>query len=178
MILQKNNLEIKKITKSNENGFTFLELIIVFFVFSVGILGIFAFAQNPASYARIAEQRLTATYLAQEGIELVRNIRDSNILAKNSWDSGLNNCSAGCQISYYESVLGFFQDQGFLKFNAIGLYFHNSGINTIFKRKIIIIPSGSYVNVSVEVSWEDKGEPQTPVIIEENLYNWGKDLVI
>jgi len=44
------------------------------------------------SYINVSTLRITASYLAQEGIEIVKNIRDTNCLERaSSWNYGLAN---------------------------------------------------------------------------------------
>jgi len=161
-----------QVSSFKNSGFTFLELIIVFFVVIVGVLGVFQFASYPIFYSSLSESRLTATYLAQEGIEIVRNLRDENWLNDESWNNGLE---TGDYIVDYGSALLLFEDK-FLNIEDInGLYGYNdsgSPIQTKFKRKITIVYGMEILKVSVKVEWKEKGKEQTPVVIQENLYSW------
>ena len=64
----------------NKKGFTLLEVITAIFILTVGVGGALSLMNQTLSTASIIEQRLIASYLAQEGIEIVRNIRDTNWL--------------------------------------------------------------------------------------------------
>lgn len=70
-------------------GFTLIEVIVAVFLVTVGIGGVYALIQRTTAFTPVISARLTAAYLAQEGIELVRNKRDSNWLARDPWDSNL-----------------------------------------------------------------------------------------
>jgi len=61
-------------------GFTLLEGIIAITVISIGMIGALALALSNLSSAERNEKRIVAANLAREGIELVRNQRDSNWL--------------------------------------------------------------------------------------------------
>lgn len=164
----------------NGAGFTFLELIIAILVITVGMLGALAVARQPIFYTSLSISRLTASYLAQEGIEIVRNLRDENWLAGRDWNNGLNSCTIGCQADFHSSSLEGLQNDGLLSFGGDGFYVHDaSGTPTKFTRKITIIPvdveapigEDDYLKVTVLVQWEEKGKPYD-VEVQENLYNW------
>ena len=165
----------------NNKGFSLLELIITIFVVSVGILGTHSVVSYTLSAIGLSASRLTAAYLAQEGIEIVRNIRDTNWIEGGFvvWDSGLSEgsyeadyqsddlvpCSFPCD---FNSNLRLLQiEGGFYRYSA-------TGIDTSFKRKIIITDAGlpDFLTVTVSVEWEHKGKLQQPVTVQENLYNW------
>jgi len=66
------------------------------FIVIVGVGAVFTLVNQTISSNRAASSRLTAIYLAQEGIEIVRNIRDGNFLKIHngesiSWDNGIAN---------------------------------------------------------------------------------------
>lgn len=70
-------------------GFTLIEVLIAIFLITVGIGGAFNLIQKTVEYSAISSSRLQAAYLSQEGIEIIRNQRDSNWLAGNSWTQGI-----------------------------------------------------------------------------------------
>src|SRR3989338_7885463 len=92
-----------------KNGFTIIELIISIFILSVAVVGIFSAFSMMAILTADVTDRLTATYLVQEGMEIIRNIRDTNWLNMDAgspgatWLDGLTSCSAnsgGCEVDY------------------------------------------------------------------------------
>ena len=81
-----------------KNGFTLIELIIAIFILSIGIVGIFGAYSAMVVATSDISNRFTATYLAQEGIEIVKNIRDLN------W-ANINNCSGqNCNYSWVDGL--------------------------------------------------------------------------
>ena len=70
--------------KGQKNGFTLLETLVTIVVISVGVLGSINLINNSFGLATIAKNKLIAADLAQEGFELVRNIRDVNYLNNNN----------------------------------------------------------------------------------------------
>ena len=165
-------------------GFTILEAIAAIFVMTVGVLGAYAVVQQIIVYNSISSSRLTAAYLAQEGIEIVRNIRDTNWVegVASSWYEGLTGCASGYEADYDDTDLSCWSDPGrFLELQAGGFYSYDSGTQPKFKRKITIFdatdlssPSDGtpdMFKVKVEVLWTEKGKDYT-VAVEEHLYNW------
>lgn len=67
-------------------AFTLVEVIIVIFVFWVGILSIVLLLTRNLSLTRDIHIRNTATLLAREGIELTYNIRSTNHLLGYPWN--------------------------------------------------------------------------------------------
>jgi prepilin-type N-terminal cleavage/methylation domain-containing protein len=61
-------------------GFTLVETIVAIYVLLIGIVGAMSLAQQNISAIGISRDRLIATNLAQEGIELIRNKRDTNYI--------------------------------------------------------------------------------------------------
>ena len=129
-------------------GFTLVEVIVVVFVITIGLLAVFNIIQNITIFSRLAASRLTAVYLAQEGIELVRNQRDTNWLEGVDWDNGLT----GCELF------------PFCQFGVINI----DG----FTRNISIVPDGSNkMDVSVDVTWQERGREYSVTNATE-LHNW------
>jgi prepilin-type N-terminal cleavage/methylation domain-containing protein len=72
-----------------KKGFTLIEMLVVIFVVGVGLIGALSFFSiNIANQAEVKNEVIAAG-LAQEGADLVRNIRDYNLLAGNSWYANL-----------------------------------------------------------------------------------------
>ena len=71
-----------------KDGFTLLEVVLAIFILSMSAFGGFSLIQSTVISASLSKQKLTAYYLAQESLEVVRNIRDGNWL-KQREDSGV-----------------------------------------------------------------------------------------
>ena len=97
------------------------------FLITVGIGGSFALINRIMDFSSVSSDRLQAAYLAQEGIENVRNTRDSNWLAGNEWNLNL---PSGTETG----LLG--------KFDRI---------------TTITTPEPDKIVVSVEVNWQERG---------------------
>lgn len=62
-------------------SFTLLESIVAIYVFMMGIVGAMTLANQSLSAAAVFKDELVAANLAQEGIELLRNMRDTDFLS-------------------------------------------------------------------------------------------------
>ncbi len=151
----------------NQRGFTLLEILTAIFFVSLAITAILVLTQQMIVWAKLSSLRLTAIYLVQEGIEIVRNIRDTNWLKGNDWDENLNEGSF--QADYKSQILSPYNGSPLL-FDG-NFYNYSSGNPTPFKREIIIEkPSDYQIKVKVIVRWEKRGKHQFET--EEILYKW------
>lgn len=162
-------------------GFTIIEVMMAIFVLTVAVGGSFALIQQTLVSASINQQKLIAYYLAQEGIEIVRNIRDSNWLEKRSipdipWDDAISdNLSVGQSqnylTTYNESELISFEDK-VLNLDEDGFYSYSPGTPTRFKREITIAKTDiDSFKVSVKIQWSERGRTHNVEVID-HLYNW------
>jgi type II secretory pathway pseudopilin PulG len=149
-------------------SFTLIETITAIFILTTGILALSSLISYFISASSISSQRLIAAYLAQEGIEIVRNLRDTNLLNGRSWDYGLN--SGDWQADYNDATLSPYTGS-FLNLEGSGFYGYGSGNLTVFKRKINLQKSGNVLKILVEVSWQERGRSHS-LTAQANLYNW------
>lgn len=162
-------------------GFTILELLIAILVITIGVLGSYSVTQQILVTTISSTHRLTAAYLGKEGIEIVRNIRDTNWINGDSFSAGLvanggfDGCNAGyfCEADYNDASLASVADSTAARELMLdNFYSYDSGLNSIYKRKITITPEGAdKLKVSVEVEWRERSNTHT-VTIQENLYDW------
>jgi len=66
--------------------FTFIEVIVAITVFAIGVLAVLRLITQNLVTLDITQMRTNATFLAKEWIELVYNMRDSNIAKWLPWD--------------------------------------------------------------------------------------------
>jgi len=155
-----------KITKT---GFTLMEAIVAITIITVGIVGVFSLVTQTISSVSVSEDKLIAAYLAQEGIEIVRNIRDTNWIENESTWVGLD---AGIyEVDYDAQFLSDYTGTPLNLETATNYYGYGAGNSTKFTRKITITQFGNYINVVVLVEWEEKGKSYN-VTAQENLYDW------
>ena len=77
------------------SGFTLIELIVGMTIFSIGLAGIYALLQTTMSTVRYSQDEIIVSGLLREQIDLVNNIRDTNLRNYISWDSLLITTPSG-----------------------------------------------------------------------------------
>lgn len=84
----------------NNSGFTLVEMLVAISILLIAVVGPLSIVAGSIGTSNLAKEQITAHYLAQEAIELVRNIKDNNRLDGNgNWLQGLTNCSSSfCKI--------------------------------------------------------------------------------
>src|SRR3989338_8844037 len=78
-----------KIIKNN-SGISILEVIVATLIITIGMVGVLSLVIQNIQAQYINKNVLIASGLAQEGLELVRNVRDLNwLMPGNSWDQDI-----------------------------------------------------------------------------------------
>lgn len=160
-------------SKQKSTGFTVVEVLFSIVVLTIGIVGVIGFASKILKNSQENASRFTASYLAQEGFEIIRNIRDGNWLEGDSWLEGLDNCQSGCTTDY--RILGNENPQldttrplnAKLKIDENLGYNYSTGAETRFERKIQINQTGGKLDVLVTITWDGK-----PHQFRTELYPW------
>jgi type II secretory pathway pseudopilin PulG len=187
-------MDNKILTKKN-SGFTLLGLIVSIFIIGMSLSAIMALISYLVSASTASASRLVAANLAQEGIEVVRNIRDFNFVDASGWANWYNQFIAGTTYDYSVQYDDYSQSEAawrdydpniFLLYNsATGLYSYTdaNGINSIYKRKVSLtrapeLPPNDNPNdnpnemkVVSEVTWTENGRSNI-IIVEDRLWNW------
>jgi prepilin-type N-terminal cleavage/methylation domain-containing protein len=180
-------------------GFTLIETLIAIAVLSLAVTGPMTIAQKSLSSAMYARDQITAYYLAQDAIEYVRNVRDSNRLHRNNgnpatdWLTGgangltLSECILGspCVINTNlaanesDAIRSFVPGNDRLYFDPVtSIYSHQNvsgSIATQFSRQIIITQPvlGREADISVAVSWKPNTFSAVRKITEtERIFNF------
>ncbi len=90
---------LKSKKQANKNGFTLMEVMLSVSILSMGIVASFALISSSMSRFSTSANKIIAINLAQDGMERVRNVRDTNWLqgwteADNTngkkWDTGID----------------------------------------------------------------------------------------
>jgi prepilin-type N-terminal cleavage/methylation domain-containing protein len=74
--------------KSPNSGFTIMEMIVVIFIISFGLLGVISLVTQNVQVGYINKNMIIASQLCQEELELIRNIRDNNWMGDDDWKTG------------------------------------------------------------------------------------------
>src|SRR4051812_46204680 len=78
----------------HKKGFTLVETLVAVSILSLSIGAAFAAVQSGLQASSGAKDQVTAFYLAQEGMEYIKNVRDNNALnaingGSNTWLTGM-----------------------------------------------------------------------------------------
>jgi len=180
---------------TNSNGFTLIEMLITIAVVTIGITGAFIAVQQGISAIDFAKARFTAALLAQEGVEIVKNIRDTNLLEYNyvststPWNEGLSPSpgpAVDFEVQYtdpksLDPILSKpacspncdFNGLRFLKKSEHGFYNYSSGEDTRFKRKVHIENTSSdQMDVKIIVYWTRREGGHHELTLRQYLYHW------
>ncbi len=172
------------------HGFTLIETLVAVTILTIAIVGPYSIAHTAIRTARVSQDDLVASYLAQEGIEIVHAIRDDNLLARVSgtdswrwWLEGAGACvSSECMVDAQSfTVTGCQGEAGYffcapLYMSDTGVYNQQeSGTESKFTRSVRIdehyYGSITEATVSVRVSWLENTTPRS-VTLQEHLYDW------
>lgn len=153
-------------------GFTLIEVLVALLLIAIATGPVLILATSAVNTASRIEHNLIASNLAQEGIEVIRNIRDTNWLNGAAFD---NNLPMGTWRVQWNTVGGGLMAVGqnpLLKKNN-GLYNYSTGTDTVFRRTVTISKpnSGELVLIS-SVTWLERGNINRTVNAESHLFDW------
>lgn len=182
----------------SQKGFSIVEVLVATALIGSVVLGVFSLL-GPAMKASLASNNmLIASMLAQEGIELVINIRDTNWWQGNDWKKGLGkngdspfdkiigiinynnlgityaNSFSGCGTINNETEI-FNCDKTNLYLNSDNFYNHtSSGNQTSYKRAVKIeqdLANNRLIVTSI-VRWGAPDDSSKEVRLVTYLYDW------
>jgi len=169
---------------NSNNGFSILEIIIAIFIIVLGLISVLSLIMQNIQVQYINKNMLIASQLAQEGVELVRNVRDNNWQKGYDWlygngsDSDTDIVQDGEYAIDYEGNIYNIDDisDAGLYINDDNFYTHddNSGTasSTIFYRLITASDiTASTIILSCQVQWRERGGNHQ-YTIDTTLNNW------
>ena len=172
------------------SGFTLVEMLVAVSIFTVSLLGIMAVLAGSIANTNYAKRKMVATYLAQEGIEFIRNVRDTEVLYTTSsgwadFETAIRDCDSpgsSTKFCYFndQNVIikcdnggqgpcdPLFYDPTTGKYN----YSHIGG-DSGFVRSIWAKDGSpnNEVKIFSKVEWT-QGSGTYNIIFSENLFNW------
>ncbi len=180
------------------SGFTLVEVMVAVAVLSTGLIGAANLITYNISNSAKAINKTIATNLAQEGIELTRNIRDTNWLSGVGWDTnlaptigenrqmqffcgGLSNqninpapnnidiCGVACRVYIYTKISDGSKCYSDDFGNQAG---YNAPQTTDFYRLITVNKlDADSILATADIKWIERGNARY-LTIQEILYNW------
>ena len=159
-----------------KQAFTLVEILVVLFVVSIGLVGVLALIVQNIQSQSYNKNNLTANQLAQEGIELIRQVRDSNWKASVAFNTNLN--PGDYYMDYRDTAPHPYTGNPsllILKQDSNGFYYHNLASPdpaSLFSRKLTLQAITSYsFRVLARISWADHGRNYN-YNLETILYDW------
>lgn len=169
-------LQTKKEFKLYQKGFTLIETLVAISILTLATLGPLAIAAQGIQSAGYARDQITAFYLAQEGIEYIRYVRDTNSAQDLDWLNGLDSCVAsrgttGCQIDATDLTVAP-DTNSFMTYDSEGYFGYNGRTESTFKRSITIFPGDTSDSRKIEVivNWLSRGLSRS-FVLRETIYN-------
>ncbi len=165
-----------------QKGFTLIEALVAISLLMTAMASTLSVTQKALSASFISKDQMTASFLAQDALESIKNIRDQvEINSDNSyWLSGLENCLGvnKCVIdSTYLKISSDIgqplniesNDQGFVKYD----YGAQGTPSKFFRSVNIKIPGDNKdeAEIIVSVSW-DAPSGQQIITVSDFIYNY------
>ncbi len=173
-------------TLKKRKGQTLVETIVALSVLMMGLMGLIALLTRSFAISNFVSDNYAATYLAAEGIEVVKNLIDHNIAeglisgSTVAWNEGLvGNCP--CEIEWSDITLSSAGTPRKLLLNTVtGLYSYDVGgmptkfVRTIYIESIADDPNDptrqDHLRVNSIVAWTSSGGiTGVPIVSEVNL---------
>ena len=168
--------------RSSQNGFTIIESLVALAILSLSLMPMLVVVTMSSRIATSVKNNLVAAMLAQEGIEVVRAIRDTNWLNGRAFYIGLNeDAETGTtkdglvQYDTANSLMPYDASAKLYVDNNSGIYSYdnNSGSSpTLFTRKISVTKiSNAELKIISEITWNEP--PRSKIIsVEDHLFDW------
>lgn len=175
--------------RQKNTGFTLVETLVAISIFTLSILALMSVLTQGISNTSYAKQKIIASYLAQEGVEYIRNMRDNYVLypVNGTWNNFKNKlapCNQGSNQECGFNNLVLSTNSAFIFKCSSGdckLYLNNgsyntnsSGVYSGFIRKIWMttVPANpDEVKIFSNVSWT-QGSGSYSITFSESLFNW------
>lgn len=161
-------------------GFTLIETLFAVLIFSASLVALIAVSARGLAATSTSREEIVARYLAQEGIEVVRNIRDTNYLNPGiDWLSAISDtCTPECHV-----VTGSGEAPGLAPDGNVPYYFDSTtgeystatGGSGSYRGTITVITSDSNpdeVKVISRIEWVAKGNRTRSVEYSNYLEHW------
>ncbi|HNQ44805.1 MAG TPA: prepilin-type N-terminal cleavage/methylation domain-containing protein [bacterium] len=161
---------------STAPAFSLIELLVSMAIIGIGLLGISSLAAQNIRVQYFNRNSLISAQLAQEGLELARNLRDndwksSSPITSSSSLEGLYNDLFTIDYLGHINTYSVPQSVPLLNIDSDGFYSYNPGTPTPFKRYITSQCQDNYCLLSCVVTWQAEGQSGS-YEVNSYLYAW------
>jgi len=156
-------------------GQVLVETMVALSIVVIALLGMLSLLSNSLGINRVVADQYIGSYLAAEGVEVVKNILDTNVASGKAPNEGIANCANGCTFQYDSTEAEPYSVDEQLQFNKkTGLYLYEDGSNSGFHRSVKVSQdaAGDYIRVSSRVTWNSRGGISQEVELEDVFYYW------
>ena len=156
----------------SKKGYLLMEVMVAISLLTIGFLAVLSLVSNSLSLNRVVSDQFTANYLAMEGIEIVKNLIDSNYLNGNPWNQDFSN--GNYEVDYQSIGLETDLSRYLSLDSTSGFYDYKGDIQTPFKRTIAVelLEGGNEIKVNSIVEWTGRGGGEFEVNLEDRFFNW------
>ncbi len=185
---------MKLLNQNKNRGFTLLETLIGISILIIAITATFSAVQSGLSSSIESKDQISAFFLAQEAVEYVRNVRDTNSLNGQNWLTNLalnstddcyfgNSCtidatkdpiSDGAAIEECSGSCPYLRQNQNSSDTTFAMYGHTSSwTQTPFQRIVELeFVSVDEVTLVVTINWRKGTGVARTFTIKESLFNW------
>ncbi|HPW34437.1 MAG TPA: prepilin-type N-terminal cleavage/methylation domain-containing protein [Candidatus Paceibacterota bacterium] len=170
----------------NQKGQILVEVMVALAMVVIGLLGLLNLLSSSIGMNKVIADQYIASYLASEGIEIIKNIVDNNVADPTNGEGYARGLNPGTSEnpSIYEvdynsqevsSLSGSLRYLWFDEENSKRYSYLPQGTQTPFQRKIAISYGAQGLDelvVQSTVSWVTRGGITSSIVLEDHFYNW------
>ena len=173
--------------EKRRDGQALVEAIVALSVLMVGFVAMLSLLNNSLATTNMVSDQDIATYLAAEGIEVVKNLVGANILASSTFDNNFQQGSYEVEANQKLEPdpidtdndnpgkrIGAWNDYSntYLNFDSLtNSYTYISGTPARFKRTIQVVPPmGNRLRIVSIIRWDTKGGGTSEVKLEDFFF--------
>lgn len=157
-------------TEQFDRGFSIIEALVALVILTLALGPALILSSDIINTSSVIQNDLIATNLAQEGVEVVRSLRDSNWFNNLAFNNGL--ADGVYRVEWNSASMIALGANPPLKVNN-GLYGYSVGNDTKFIRTVTITNvNANEIRVVSDVIWIEKGNRARDIKVESHLFNW------